>query len=148
MLASAFVKAGKIYKSHAKAIQAQTNPEKRVRYDGNHNEINEPKGCSGKIGDPKEGTVDVVDFDIGICRLKDPMLLIGGLIKLDPPPQSCKLFAMNVFIDPEIDRNQEEDKNEIQEFKIREDEIPFSIRHKNYKVMTSALPSSKMPICL
>ena len=148
MLASAFVKTSQIYKSHSKAIQTQTDPEKGVRNDGDNDKIDEPESGSGKIGDPKEGTVDVVDFDVGICWLKDPVLLIGSLIKLDPPPESCKLFTMNVFIDPEIDRNEEEDKNEIQEFKIREEEIPFSIRVKNYKVMTSALPSNKMPICL
>jgi hypothetical protein len=58
------------------------------------------------------------------------------------------LLSLDILIDPEVNGNQESDKNEIQEFKIGEDEIPFSIRVKNYKVMTSALPNIKIPICL
>ena len=55
---------------------------------------------------------------------------------------------MDIFIDPEINRNQESDENKVQEFKIGEDEIPFSIRVKNYNVMTSAFPNIKMLMCL
>ena len=148
MMAFAFVKASQVDEGDSKGKQAEAGPEKGIRYYGDYYQIYKPKGCGCDIGDPEKSAVDVIDFYVWVCWLKDPFLLPRILIQLNPPSQSSKLFAVDIFIDPEINRNQEGDKDKVQEFKIGEDEIPFSIRVKNYKVMTMAFPNTKIPICL
>lgn len=64
-----------------------------------------------------------MNFDIGVCRLKHPLFLLRDLIKLYPPPEPCELFAEDILIDPEIDRDEQCHKDKIQQLEVFKDKI-------------------------
>ena len=103
VFSSAFIETNQINEGNSEAEQTQPHPEKRVSYDCDDNQVDEPEGCSYKVGYPEKTVVDIIDFNIGVCWLKNPLLLLWILIEFYPPPQPCKLLAVDVLIDPEID---------------------------------------------
>ena len=113
MFSTAFVKTYEVYEVGSEAKKTQADPEERIRDNENDNEVDEPEERRAEICYPEKAIVYVVNVDIGVSGLEDPLFFLWNLIKFDPPPQPCKLFAEDIFIDPEIDGNEQSDKNKI-----------------------------------
>lgn len=76
MFSSAFVKTNQVYQIGSEAKEAETDPKEGVGGDEDDYEVYEPEKGGKEVGDPEEAIIEVMNFDIGVCGLKNPLFFL------------------------------------------------------------------------
>ncbi len=76
MFSATFVKTNYVYQIGSEAKEAETYPKEGVSGDEDYYEVYEPEKRGTEVGDPEEAIIEVMNFDIRVCGLKNPLFFL------------------------------------------------------------------------